>query len=46
MKIAALLIALLLILLGCASKSPRCERRLTPINAPLRAGALARAVRP
>lgn len=32
MKTGALLIALLL-LLGCASRPPRCNRRLTPINA-------------
>jgi hypothetical protein len=38
MKIGALLIALLLLLVGCASKAPRCDRRLTPINAPGRVG--------
>lgn len=32
MKTCALVIALLL-LVGCASKPPRCDRRLTPINA-------------
>jgi hypothetical protein len=32
MKNLALAVALLL-LVGCASKPPRCERRLTPINA-------------
>lgn len=32
MKIGVPLIALLLLLIGCASKSPRCDRRLTPIN--------------
>lgn len=38
MKTFALVIAALL-LLGCASKPPRCDRRLTPINAAFRAGA-------
>jgi hypothetical protein len=38
MKIGALLICLLLLLVGCASKSPRCDRRLTPINVPGHAG--------
>jgi hypothetical protein len=33
MKIGALMIASLLLLVGCASRSPRCDRRLTPINA-------------
>lgn len=37
MKTGAFLIALLL-LGGCASKPPRCDRRLTPINVPHRAG--------
>jgi hypothetical protein len=32
MKTGALLIALLLFV-GCASRPPRCDRRLTPINA-------------
>jgi hypothetical protein len=38
MKIGALLIAFLLLLVGCASKSPQCDRRLTPINASGRVG--------
>jgi hypothetical protein len=32
MKIGVLLIVLLPLLVGCASKSPRCDRRLMPIN--------------
>jgi hypothetical protein len=35
-------VAALLVIAGCASKPPRCDRRLTPINAPYRAGALAK----
>lgn len=41
MKTGALLIALLLFV-GCASRPPRCDRRLTPINAGFRNGAHAR----
>jgi hypothetical protein len=37
MKIAVPTIALLLLVVGCASESPRCDRRLTPINSPDRA---------
>jgi len=33
MKVGVALLALLL-LVGCASKPPRCDRRLTPINVP------------
>jgi len=41
MKILALAAAVLL-LAGCASKPPRCNQRLTPINASYRAGMPAR----
>jgi uncharacterized protein YcfL len=41
MKTWALLIALLL-LVGCVSKPPRCDRRLTPINAASPAGTRSR----
>lgn len=37
MKTSALIIAMLL-LVACASQPPRCDRHLTPINAPLRGG--------
>lgn len=40
MKTGAWVIALL-VLAGCASQPPRCDRRLTPINAP--SGAIPRA---
>jgi hypothetical protein len=45
MKTGALLIALLLFV-GCASQPPRCDRRLTPINAGLRTGVQTRADEP
>lgn len=45
MKTVALVIALLL-LAGCASRPPRCDRRLTPINASFRGGTHARVVGP
>jgi len=34
MKIVVPWIALLLLLVGCASGPPHCDRRLTPINSP------------
>ncbi len=45
MKAGALLIAMLL-LAGCASGPPHCDRRLTPINTSYRAGPHARVSRP
>lgn len=45
MKTGAFVIALLL-LVGCASKPPRCDRRLTPINASFRAATHASVSRP
>lgn len=44
-KTGALLIAMLL-LVGCASRPPHCNRRLTPINASYRAGRHAGVVGP
>jgi uncharacterized lipoprotein YajG len=42
MKTLVFVVAFLL-LAGCASKPPRCDRRLTPINASYGAGTHARA---
>jgi len=45
MKIGCFLIVSLLVV-GCASRPPRCERRLTPINTPVRAATHAVVVGP